>query len=77
MQRVQFNQRVGDLELEILRAIGAWFASHGERFDPVEFTSQTSIDFDQLAREAHIYGADVMPLSSSGEAATSHRPASS
>lgn len=78
MERQVFERRVHDLELEILETVEKWFSRRGERFNAAELHDQGSVKVAELAREAHFYGANLMPLSGASDApATSHRSASS
>lgn len=55
----EFEASVRRLQSAVLEAIAAHFK--GEPYDQEAMLKETSIDFRQLALEAHFYGADVFP----------------
>lgn len=56
-----FQGQVRALQDKILEAVEVFFASQDSPFIAQDFMDQTSIDLEQLAREAHFFGAGIFP----------------
>lgn len=61
MELADFQDQVRTLQDVVVNTIETFFASRGLPFNRLEFTNQVSVDLDQLAREAHFFGADLFP----------------
>lgn len=62
MNQEAFVAQADELKERVLSTIRDFFKERGVDFSLEGLIDHTSIDFEQLSREAHFYGADLYPV---------------